>query len=92
MLIGIAAGLLIFGILVAEVPELLSLMDNTSNDFTIRKAAHVECAATPGIAAERPLPFDVNKWKRDGWAWSADSVVRAGMPPDLLTLYSVLRT
>lgn len=92
VLIGIAASLLIFGILVAELPELFSLVDNTSNDFTIRKMARVECAATLGITAEQPLPLDVNKRKHDGCAWSADSFVRAGMSPDLLVLYSVLRT
>jgi hypothetical protein len=26
-----------------EIPELLSLTDNTSNDFTVRKAASAEC-------------------------------------------------
>ena len=30
-------------IVLEEIPELLSLTDNTSNDFTVRKAASAEC-------------------------------------------------
>ena len=30
-------------IVLEEIPELLSLTDNTTNDFTVRKAASAEC-------------------------------------------------
>lgn len=38
LLVPIIVGLLLCGVIAAELPELLSLTDNTSNDFTLRKS------------------------------------------------------
>ena len=52
------ACLLLCGIISAEIPELLSLTDDTSNDFTIRKAGSAECAATFSAAAHESVPMN----------------------------------
>jgi hypothetical protein len=44
----ILMGLLILGIVTAELPELLSLVDNTSNDFVVRKIG--QGGGTPRLA------------------------------------------
>jgi len=48
LLVPILMGLLIVGIVAAELPELVSLVDNTSNDFVVRKIG--QGGGTPRLA------------------------------------------
>lgn len=49
MLVPIIVGLLLCGLMAVELPELLSLTDNTSNDFTVRQAPAPQ--GTPNLRA-----------------------------------------
>jgi hypothetical protein len=46
LLLCVVASLLLIGIVAAEFPEFLTLVDDTSNDFVVRKADNGTCAAT----------------------------------------------
>src|SRR5215472_6354116 len=50
---------LLCGIVSSELPELLSLTDNTSNDFTFRKTSGQECVSTLGAAVHKSVPLDM---------------------------------
>jgi len=50
--------LLLCGIVSAELPELLSLTDNTSNDFTTRKAGSQECKSILSATIHKSIPLD----------------------------------
>jgi len=52
--------LLLCGIVSAEIPELLSLTDNTSNDFTIRKPGGRECTLWLIAAIHESAPLDAS--------------------------------
>jgi hypothetical protein len=86
--------LVMFGIVGGEFPELLSLTDNTSNDFTVRKTNN----------AVSPLPRNVSRHDRlsnikpniaayDG-AYSRLSTAEAAelVASGVSSLYSILRT
>ena len=49
ILLPIIVGLLLCGLVTAELPEILSLTDNTANDFTIRKTSTPQSA--PNLSA-----------------------------------------
>ena len=51
ILVPIIVGLLLCGLVTAELPELLSLTDNTSNDFTVRKASAPQSTANACAAS-----------------------------------------
>src|SRR3974377_1308165 len=53
---------LLGGIVSAELPELLSLTDNTSNDFTIRKASGPESTSTLSAAIHKSVPLDTKNF------------------------------
>jgi len=83
---------LLCGIVSAELPELLSLTDNTSNDFTIRKASGRECSSTLSAAIHNSVPLDT----RDPECGSRTHCAFALVAPetvssDLFVLHSVLR-
>jgi hypothetical protein len=93
LLVAIAASVFLLGIVATELPELLTLSDNTSNDFAMRKAGATDFASILSAASQRPLPLNTL-----GAEYAADircaPVFEDPNPPssDLLSLLSVLRT
>jgi hypothetical protein len=86
------AGLLILGIIGAEVPELLSLVDNTSNDFVVRKIDKGGGAPALAIATNASPLLDTKHFGRDPWANGAGIFLGADVIScDLFLLHSVLR-
>jgi hypothetical protein len=92
------ACLLLCGIVSAEIPELLSLTDDTSNDFTIRKAGSAECAATLSAAGHESVPMNpmnmmnMMEFECGGHTLCADSLWGAeAISAELFILHSVLR-
>jgi hypothetical protein len=75
-----------------EIPELLRLTDNTSNDFAGVSISRNSLPAPP-VASERlpqTVPFTLEQTPHE----FASDLERTPLPPveDLLTLYSVFRT
>jgi len=86
------ASLLILGILAAELPELLSLVDNTSNDFVIRKVGRAEYAPPLTAASYISLLPEMKHFGRAACAYgAADFVGAEAISSDLFVLHSVLR-
>ena len=56
LLLSLAVCLLLCGIASAEIPELLSLIDNSSNDFTISKAGRQQCTPTLSEGTSNSVP------------------------------------
>jgi hypothetical protein len=84
--------LLLCGIVSAELPELLSLTDNTSNDFTIRKASTRECTLTSSPTIHKSVPLDTRNSDGGVRGPCAPALVAAEtVSSDLLVLHSVLR-
>jgi hypothetical protein len=84
---------LLCGIVSSEFPELLSLTDNTSNDFTFGKASSQECTSTLSAALHKSVPLD----RKDSECGPPTSCAPALMatqtlPSDLVVLNCVLRT
>ena len=85
--------LLLFGIVSTELPELLTLTDNASNDFTVCKASSVEGVRVLSAAKECTIHFAVRTLGQHGGVELAtvtvvgDSPTRSG----LFILHSVLR-
>ena len=88
----ILTGLLILGIVAAELPELLSLVDNTSNEFVVRKIG--QAGRTPGLAIAVQA-FALPDRKNFGFDTSANCLATfVGselISSDLFLLHSVLR-
>jgi hypothetical protein len=59
LLVAVAASVFLLGIVVTELPELLTLSDNTSNDFAMRKAGSAECASMLSTANHRAIPLNM---------------------------------
>jgi hypothetical protein len=55
-LVAVAASVFLLGIVATELPELLTLSDNTSNDFAMRKTGSAEYASMLSTANHRPMP------------------------------------
>ena len=83
--------LLLCAIVSAEIPELASLTDNTSNDFTVRKLISADCARASSaanqpanrvaVSAEAraivfPLPMEENASLRHSGLFILNSVLR----------------
>lgn len=66
-----AVCLLLCGIASAEIPELLSLTDNTSNDFTISKADKQECTSTLSAGILKSVPLDTQNLECDARPYCA---------------------
>jgi hypothetical protein len=83
---------LLCGIVSAELPELLSLTDNTSNDFTIRKASGQECSSTWRAAIHHSGPLDIRNFQGGSRTHCALALVAVEtVSSDLFVRYSVLR-
>ena len=92
MLITITVSALFCGIVTAELPELLSLEDNTSNDFAMCKAGSAECGSTLSAVNHGPIRLNVEDSECGTGIRRAASF--GGTKPkssDLFVLHSVLR-
>lgn len=85
--------LMLCAIFVSELPELLSLTDNTANDFTMCRS---DSLASPvlGIARDvRQSAVMFNNFTRDSFFGSLGSAEKTGLAPlSLFILHSPLRT
>jgi hypothetical protein len=92
LLVAVAASVFLLGIVATELPELLTLSDNASNDFAIRKGP-TEFASILSTAGQRPLTWNMKGLENGSeirWAPALEDPERAS--PDLSFLHSVLRT
>jgi hypothetical protein len=93
VLVAITAVVLLCTIAAAEFPELLSLADNTSNDFAMHKAPSRECMLMLHAARNKPMRFSLDASECGEQLRRADGVAGASLiSSDLLVLHSVLRT
>ncbi len=89
-LISLAVCMLFCTIVSAEVPELLSLTDNASNDFTIHKTTTREVAQALNAVAHTPVLLGIEPTERTTCVLFA---LTAETPSSqLFLLNSVLRT
>jgi hypothetical protein len=92
LLAPLVASLLILGIVATELPELVSLVDDTSNDFVVRNASHKECAPAFTSPSHSFLQPEINHFRFDARQERATSFVVAELDPsELFLLHSVLR-
>lgn len=92
LLCPIVASLLILGAVGAELPELLSLVDNTSNDFVIQKTCSV--GTSPRLAVALHVIFPLHTKCLGCRAFDCDSanIFRAAVvSSEVFLLHSVLR-
>ena len=93
ILVAALVSLLLCGIVVSEIPELLTLTDNTSNDFAVRKTSTEGLRALPDV--RRPVRIaDINSTVPA--AILLHSRLKpfekaAPVPSELLILHSTLR-
>jgi hypothetical protein len=92
MLLLIAASVLLCAVMAAEIPELVSLTDDTSNDFTIHKADATAYALMLSIANFRSLPMNPKSFEDDEDIRHAPAFEDAGPSSVDSLLHSVLRT
>jgi hypothetical protein len=90
LLISFAVCLLFCTIISAEVPELMSLTDNASNDFTIHKTVNREFAQTLNAVAHTPVLLGTEPSECTTCASFPASTETPSSP--LFLLHSVLRT
>jgi hypothetical protein len=93
MLLPVIAGMLLCGCVAAELPELLSLADNTSNDFTIRQPGSRECASMLSAANHELISADMKDPEFGTHLRHSATLRRANhLSPELVVLYVVFRT
>jgi len=84
--------LLLGGILTTEIPELLSLTDVTSNDFTLQPTISADSVRVLGVAMPVSTPIALNVLEYKDRQFS--TVTEAGPSPEhlgLFILHSILR-
>jgi hypothetical protein len=85
--------LLLCGIIAAELPELLTLTDNTSNDFTICKISSSRLSNAQSVQNLQKAAMDLNKPSRSSLFVHLRFFVKAQLISALLfILHSILRT
>lgn len=85
--------LLLCGIFASELPELLSLTDNTANDFTMRSANPLVAPVLDGARNVLKATMKFNNPTQDSLFSRAVSPEKMEFAPLLhFILYSVLRT
>jgi hypothetical protein len=91
-LVAVAVSVFLLGIVAAELPELLTLSDNTSNDFAMRQAGSAECASILSTANHRLMPLNM-KDSEHGTDIRCAPALEDPKPAssDLFFLHSVLR-
>jgi len=88
----LVASLLILGIVAAELPELLSLVDDTSNDFVVRKAGHGESTSTVTAPSHSLFAVEAIHFGRNtDHEGIAGFVLAEAVTSELFLLHSVLR-
>jgi hypothetical protein len=93
MLVPAVVCLLLCGIAAAEMPELLSLNDNTSNDFTIRKANSLVFSVLQVAGTLRLVASDFKNPARVAHELHSITFEKTELiSSDLLIFHSVLRT
>ena len=91
-LIRLLVCVLLCGIVSSELPELLSLTDNASNDFTFRKASGRECRSTLSVTIHKCVPLDKKNCECGPCSNCAPTLVPTEtVSSDLFVLHSVLR-
>ena len=88
LLILFAVCVLFCAVLSAEVPELLSLTDNASNDFTIHKTSSRELAQAMSAAIDMYVLRDAERFERTTCASFPANTETSSFSP----LHSILRT
>jgi hypothetical protein len=92
LLLSLAVWFLLCGIASAEIPELLSLIDNTSNDFTISEAGRQQCTPTLSEGTSNSVPLDKQNFECGAHPHCSPTVVGAAtISSDLFVLYSDFR-
>jgi hypothetical protein len=93
ILVASLLSLLLCGMVVSEFPELISLTDNTVNDFTVRKTSTEGLRALPGV--RRPVRIaDINSSVPAAILLHSRLIPfekAAPVPSELLILHSILR-
>ena len=91
LLVSLVASLLILGVVAAELPELLSLVDDTSNDFVVRKATRGD-APYLTASSHSALRFEIKPLTCDARdECTVGFVLAQAAPSGLFLLHSVLR-
>jgi len=86
-------GMLLCSVFATEIPELLSLTDSTSNDFTVRDAAARVSSVHTSTQAGTSNAFDLNNFvDAPGLLNSLAHENTTPVSADLQYLHSVLRT
>jgi hypothetical protein len=92
LLAPLVASLLILGMVAAELPELLSLVDDTSNDFVVQNASHGSSTSTAVASSHCGLTLEAKNYgpeaRQEGAAGFVPTEV---VTSELFLLYSVLR-
>jgi hypothetical protein len=87
------AFVLICGIVSAELPECLSLTDNTTNDFTVRKNVSIEHIHLLRAAKQGPFQVVLTTVKPSATElWTATVKGASAICTRLFIFHSVLRT
>lgn len=87
----IAASVLIFAVAADQFPELLSLTDNTSNDFTIRKEGFTANALRLSVAGHNSIRLNPKGFEDDKWILRPPTFGDAKSSSADFLLLSVLR-
>jgi hypothetical protein len=91
LLLSLVVCLLLCAILSAELPELVALSDNTSNDFTVRKGGARESLATLNFAVHKSVSSNVMNFRNDDRTHSSFFASAGPISSDLIPMHSVLR-
>lgn len=93
LLISATVFLLLGGVVASELPELLTLTDNPTNDFTVCKASSVEGVRVLSAAKQGAIHFAVRAVVAHGAVELATVTVQGASPTPsgLFLLHSVLR-
>jgi len=90
ILIAVVAGLLAAAVLVAELPELLTLNDCTANDFAVRKVSTSQTTTKLSVTrydSVQPNANSLKQSRRAGW-----TTILEGVKPTSSSLFILLRT
>ena len=90
ILIAVIVGLLTCAVVVAELPELLTLTDCTANDFAVRKTSASHTITKPSAARYDPIQPNTNRPKygeQAGW-----NSIFEGVKPTATSLFILLCT
>jgi len=91
ILIAVIVGLLLCAVVVAELPELLTLTDCTANDFAVRKTSTPRTITKPSDASYDSIHPNANCPKKYGEKARWTSIFE-GVKPTASSLTILLRT